>query len=128
MSITFDRSISIFIFITFLCCTCKNLQHIFSLLSDNKYFYFSIRVLTRIFDAFICIASISLCFRVISRLFLVSFPIRNSRFSSTFSMSHFPLFVSKFDIFFGSSHFFEPRDILLFSNPPPLSYYIATVI
>ena len=47
---------------------------------DNNYFSFSISFLTRISHAFNHLASISLCFRVISRLLFVLFPIRAIHF------------------------------------------------
>ena len=84
-------SFCLFIFITFWCFTCNNLQHILPPIYDNNYFYYSIRFLIRILDAFNHLASNSLCFGVISRLPFVLFPIRDINYFSTVKMSSLSL-------------------------------------
>ena len=89
--IIFDHSVSFFLFITFWCFTCKNLQHIFPPISDNNYFSYSIRFLLYIFGDFNHLAYNYLCLGVISIYLFVLFPIRAIFFSSTLNMSYFSL-------------------------------------
>ena len=82
----------IFIFTTFWCFTCKNLQRIFPPISDNNYFIlFPIYLFIHIFDAFNCLASNSICRGVVPRIIFVLFPIRTIHFSLTINMSYLPL-------------------------------------
>ena len=73
----------------FLCFFCNTLQHIFPPIYDNNYFSFSIRFLILIFDAFVRLASNSLCLVVTARLIFTLFPIKAIHFSSTVKMSYF---------------------------------------
>ena len=78
-----------FLFITLLWFDCKNLQRIFPPISENNYFSSSFCFLICIVYVFNCLAYISLCFRFISRLLFMLFPIRAISFSSTVKMSYF---------------------------------------
>ena len=83
--------VSDFSFITFCCFTCKNFRYLFSPISDNNYFSFSIRFSIRILADFNHYLSISLFRGVIYRIFFVIFPLYALCFYWVINMSYLAL-------------------------------------